>query len=81
MDMLDTCSTVVCHTLSEIKSDPYPLLFACNIDKVTLKSKFKFLNMWTLHDDFENIIKDTWNTKIFGGSVFILDKKHRILKH
>ncbi|XP_058746815.1 uncharacterized protein LOC131619766 [Vicia villosa] len=80
LDMLDLCNTVVCHTLSKLKSDHFPLLFTWDIAKVNIQSQFKFLKMWTLHDDCEKIVKDTWDFKFYGCPMYVLDCKLKLLK-
>ncbi|XP_058784648.1 uncharacterized protein LOC131659478 [Vicia villosa] len=80
LDMLDICTNMNCHTLSKIKSDHYPLLLFIDFNKISIKSQFKFLKMWTGHDDCERIIKDTWNSIVYGCPMFVLDQKLKILK-
>ncbi|XP_058742694.1 uncharacterized protein LOC131615239 [Vicia villosa] len=80
LDMMDTCNTIVCHTLTRVKSDHYPIFFTCKWDNISYKSQFKFLRMWTLSNDCEKVIKEVWNTKVYGCPMYVLDKKLRILK-
>ncbi|XP_058783229.1 uncharacterized protein LOC131657895 [Vicia villosa] len=80
LNLLDFCKHVVCHTLPKIKSDHYPLLYSINIEKVTFKSNFKFLSMWTLKEEYARIIEEIWNTKVYGCPMYVLDRKLKLLK-
>lgn len=42
--------------------------------------QFKFMQMWTLQKDCKNIVSQSWNTKMYGCPMYVLDKKLRILK-
>ncbi|XP_058761335.1 uncharacterized protein LOC131634725 [Vicia villosa] len=66
LEMLDACNTIVCHTLSKVRSYHYPLLYTCDFDKISFKSQFKFLKMWSLNEECEKVIQDVWNTKVHG---------------
>ncbi|XP_042410124.1 uncharacterized protein LOC121999519 [Zingiber officinale] len=41
---------------------------------------FKFINMWTLHEDFEKIVKDSWAVPMQGKAQYILKAKMFRLK-
>ncbi|KAB5561274.1 hypothetical protein DKX38_006231 [Salix brachista] len=45
------------------------------------KPVFKFLNQWTEHDDFQDIVLKVWQTHIVGNPMFQLTSKLSILKH
>ncbi|KAJ6411603.1 hypothetical protein OIU84_008229 [Salix udensis] len=45
------------------------------------KPVFKFLNQWTEHDDFQDIVLKVWQTHIVGNPMFQLTTKLSILKH
>lgn len=42
--------------------------------------QFKFLKMWSLNEECTQVIKNSWNIKVSGCPMDILDKKLRILK-
>lgn len=45
------------------------------------KSKpFRYLNMWKLHPSFNSVVRDTWQTPVFGTKQFILCMKLKALK-
>ncbi|XP_058776557.1 uncharacterized protein LOC131650867 [Vicia villosa] len=79
-DFLDACCTLVCSTLPRFKSDHFPILLTFEVDKISFKSQFKFLRMWSSYDDCINIIQSSWNANVSGCLMFILDRKLRILK-
>ncbi|XP_058756625.1 uncharacterized protein LOC131629842 [Vicia villosa] len=79
-DFLDACCTLVCSTLPRFKSDHFPILLTFEVDKISFKSQFKFLRMWSSHNDCINIIQSSWNVNVTGCPMFILDRKLRILK-
>ncbi|XP_058727131.1 uncharacterized protein LOC131598562 [Vicia villosa] len=80
MDLLDVCHSIKCHTLPKVKSDHYPLLYSINLEKVTFKSQFKFLNMWTKNEDCLRVIEEVWKTKFWGCPMYVLDRKLKLLK-
>lgn len=66
IDLLDACTTIICNTLTKIKSDHFPILLNCNFDEIKFISQFKFLKIWSLNEDFLDIIKSSWRTSIIG---------------
>lgn len=77
---LDLCSFISCSTLTNTTSDHYPLLFQFQSTNQTFTSNFKFLKMWTLHDDCKRLISDSWNTRVVGCPMYILCSKLKALK-
>ena len=41
---------------------------------------FKFFNMWSQHQDFQEIVRNTWDTQRDGSAMFKLCKKLKALK-
>ncbi|GFY97543.1 hypothetical protein Acr_12g0000840 [Actinidia rufa] len=41
---------------------------------------FKFFNMWTLHADFPELIRDKWRVQVTGTAMYRLCKKLKMLK-
>lgn len=80
LDLLDICSSVDCHTLTKIKSDHYPILFTFILNKVSFKSQFKFLKMWTLNKECYKVIEEAWKVQVFGFPMCVLDIKIKLLK-
>ncbi|KAL8463849.1 hypothetical protein ACS0TY_033700 [Phlomoides rotata] len=44
------------------------------------KKPFRFYNMWTKHDRFDQIVADGWDRHVFGTRQFVLCKKLKGLK-
>ncbi|XP_058781014.1 uncharacterized protein LOC131655124 [Vicia villosa] len=80
LNILDSCNSIVCNTLTKSKSDHYPILATIKLDNATFRSQFKFHKMWTLDQDCSKLVKDTWNVKIYGCPMYVLDQKLKILK-
>jgi len=74
------CSSLNVSTLSKLKSDHFPLLLDFEHSQTTFVSQFKFLSMWTLHDDCKSIIQESWNENMVGCPMFILNQKLKNLK-
>lgn len=36
---------------------------------------FKFYNMWTLHDGYQELVADSWAEPVFGTDQFVLKSK------
>ncbi|XP_057803558.1 uncharacterized protein LOC131018881 [Salvia miltiorrhiza] len=60
-DMWDSINS---HALPRISSDHSPLVFQCKLAMPTGKRHFKFLNMWVLHPDFQNMVAESWNDNV-----------------
>ncbi|XP_058783905.1 uncharacterized protein LOC131658652 [Vicia villosa] len=69
-----------CRTLARNKSDHYPLLFEFLSKDVKAASSFKFLQTWASHQSCEDLISETWKTRVVGCPMFILQRKLQILK-
>jgi hypothetical protein len=77
---IDVFSSISVSTLTNHKSDHFPLLFNCQRQDVRYISNFKFLKMWSLHKDCFNFVKSVWSRQIFGSLMQILSSKLKILK-
>ncbi|XP_075092290.1 uncharacterized protein LOC142172544 [Nicotiana tabacum] len=47
--------------LSKIGSDHCPMQMKCDIETPPIKKSFRFLNFWTKHDTFKDVVKENWN--------------------
>lgn len=45
-----------------------------------LKRPFKFFNMWTLHEGFQDLVKTSWGESIDGNAQYRLKVKLTCLK-
>ncbi|XP_057802933.1 uncharacterized protein LOC131018226 [Salvia miltiorrhiza] len=60
-DMWDSINS---HALPRISSDHSPLVLQCKLAMPTGKRHFKFLNMWVLHPEFQNMVAASWNDHV-----------------
>lgn len=79
-NMLDLCSNISCSTLTKTSSDHYPILLDFKTDSIRFASSFKFLKMWTLHNDCKQLFSDTWKINVVGCPMYVLSAKLKILK-
>ncbi|XP_059295379.1 uncharacterized protein LOC132048699 [Lycium ferocissimum] len=71
-------NNIVRH-LPRTGSDHRPLLINChNAYKNGIKY-FKFLDFWTEQPNFYQLVEETWNVRIFGNPMWILQQKLKIL--
>ncbi|GAU32780.1 hypothetical protein TSUD_152280 [Trifolium subterraneum] len=78
---LDVCSSIDCTTLVKNRSDHYPLLLEFSSHSFRFMSSFKFMKMWTMHDDCRNVISQCWNERVdVGCPMFVLNSKLKRLK-
>jgi hypothetical protein len=77
---LSFCNHINVSTLIRYESDHYPILLDFNFSNTTFVSQFKFLKMWSLHDNCKELIKNIWSTSFVGCPMFILCSKLKRLK-
>jgi hypothetical protein len=77
---LDSCVSIAVSSLTKIKSDHFPILLDFQTSNVTQSSQFRFMKMWLLHDDCNQIVSDIWNTQVNGCPMYILLSKLKLLK-
>ncbi|XP_019240115.1 PREDICTED: uncharacterized protein LOC109220106 [Nicotiana attenuata] len=58
---------ICCYT----GSDHSPLLLKCDIESPPIKKSFRFLNFWTKHESFLDVVKENWNAD-FSANPFVL---------
>ncbi|KAF3651406.1 hypothetical protein FXO37_18018 [Capsicum annuum] len=51
-------------------SDHSPLLLECKVDSPQIKKSFKFLNFWTTHESFLDVVHQNWNSE-FADNPFV----------
>lgn len=59
----------------------YPLLLEASFSIHAHTSNFKFLNMWTLHDNCKDFIAHCWSTSVVGCPIYVLTKTSQLLKN
>ncbi|XP_057791242.1 uncharacterized protein LOC131008375 [Salvia miltiorrhiza] len=52
------------HVLPRVTSDHSPLVFQCSGSEVRRRNSFRFLTMWTSHDNFLEVVEQSWNQQI-----------------
>ncbi|XP_070050193.1 uncharacterized protein [Nicotiana tomentosiformis] len=67
-------TTKVTH-LSRICFDHVPLLIECGNSDPTHTRYFKFLNIWVDHDEYLNVIQQSWVEEVHGNPLYILHQK------
>jgi hypothetical protein len=78
---LDVCTSIVCSTLVKTRSDHYPLLLDYCQHNKRFVSSFKFMKMWSMHEDCKNVISQCWNDNAeVGCPMFVLNSKLKRLK-
>lgn len=45
------------------------------IQEAKYPSQFNFMQIWSIHDDYKDILAKTWETNVVSCPMFILDKK------
>lgn len=71
--------TEVTH-LSKIGSDHSPLLLAFSPDAISIKKPFRFLNFWTKHDSFNEVVKENWLDDFHANPFIFFNYKLKKLK-
>jgi len=77
---MDISTSVNCSTLTRNDSDHYPILLEFQLTNHNFLTQFKFLKMWSLHENCKVVILDSWSTRIIGCPMFVLSKKLQNLK-
>jgi len=54
------------HPLIRQGSDHTPLHVICNALQEQVVKPFRFLNFWTKHKDFHNVMNECWNEEVLG---------------
>lgn len=62
-------------------SDHAPLYLLCNLEVETIVKPFKFLNFWTKHPDFKNLVKENWRVESKGCPFTEVHAKMKRVKH
>lgn len=66
--------------MSKIGSDHSPLLIKCDPDVIPVKKQFKFLNFWTGHATFQDVVKENWQLDISANPFIVFNHKLKKLK-
>ncbi|RAL45417.1 hypothetical protein DM860_013813 [Cuscuta australis] len=75
LELLALFQDVELHHLAKSNSDHKPILLHCNDQTPNTIKPFRFLNTWTLHEDFLNTVKQAWTTcPTIGDDLMIFTK-------
>ncbi|XP_060212131.1 uncharacterized protein LOC132639718 [Lycium barbarum] len=55
-------SQIEVEHLTRTGSDHSPMLLSCGEATINLKKPFRFLNFWTQHESFQEVVKQHWQT-------------------
>jgi hypothetical protein len=73
-NLLNVCLFIYYSTLTRFRSDHFPLLLEIKFQNIRYISNFKFLEMWSYHNDCSSFINSVWNKQIFGSPMQILSQ-------
>ncbi|KAF9596297.1 hypothetical protein IFM89_008823 [Coptis chinensis] len=68
------------YGLSDLKSADHSSILLHLIDTEKRHLPFRLCNLWALHDDYEQEVKQVWDTQLYGTPMYILCQKLKILK-
>lgn len=63
------------------RSDHAPVVVAFTTVNPLKSKPFRFLNMWKLHPSFNYVVRDTWQSPVYGTKQFVLCMKLKALKY
>ncbi|XP_059302356.1 uncharacterized protein LOC132054329 [Lycium ferocissimum] len=72
-------STAVTHLIRH-GSDHAPLHLECNSNAHHIVKSFKFLNFWTNHHTFMEVVKENWTADFCGNPFYVFHHKLKKLK-
>ena len=78
---IDLCCSLSITTLIKHTSDHFPILMDFKLlETSSFASQFKFMRMWSMHQDCRQIVQECWNTTVVRCPMFVLNRKLKILK-
>ncbi|XP_070039509.1 uncharacterized protein [Nicotiana tomentosiformis] len=66
--------------LSKIGSDHSPMLLKYDIEAPPIKKSFRFLNFWTKHESFKEVVKENWNADFYANPFILFNYKLKKVK-
>ena len=74
-------NSIECHALARHQSDHNPLILNCKHYSIEGHRPFKFLSMWTSHENFLPAVDCFWSSfYIVGHPMYILSQKLKMLR-
>ncbi|KAA8529219.1 hypothetical protein F0562_033982 [Nyssa sinensis] len=77
---LDLFQNVEAKFLASAVFDHYPIIISFWPDTRKKPKPFKFFHFWMKHDNFKDILRQTWSSHVKGGPMFRVSSKLKILK-
>lgn len=65
---------------TRVASDHSPIIVSLSPSPPRHKTKFRFLNLWTRQEGYEEMVQSAWTSKAYGNPISRLTTKLRILK-
>ncbi|XP_070045606.1 uncharacterized protein [Nicotiana tomentosiformis] len=72
--------TIEVEHLIRIGSNHTPLLMNCGEDSMHFVKPFKFLNFWTTHDSFKEVVQQNWVADFVGDPFLMFKQKLKRVK-
>ncbi|XP_075076870.1 uncharacterized protein LOC142163479 [Nicotiana tabacum] len=66
--------------LPKIGSDHCPMLLKCDLETIAIKKSFKFLNFWTKHPTFKDVVKANWQADFEANPFTLFNHKMKRVK-
>ncbi|XP_075103192.1 uncharacterized protein LOC142177960 [Nicotiana tabacum] len=66
--------------LPKIGSDHCPMLLKCDLETIVIKKSFRFLNFWTKHPTFKDVVNANWNTDFEANPFTLFNHKLKKVK-
>lgn len=79
-EWLNFWSSVSCCTLTKSASDHFPILLDLKKENRAFSSSYKFMKMWSFHQDCAKIIEDAWPQSFVGCPMYVLSQKLKAMK-
>ncbi|XP_075091900.1 uncharacterized protein LOC142172042 [Nicotiana tabacum] len=72
--------TIEVEHLIRIGLDHAPLLMTCGEQTTNFVKPFRFLNFWTKHDTFMDVVRQNWKTDFIGDPFLLLNQNIKRVK-
>ncbi|XP_070008698.1 uncharacterized protein [Nicotiana sylvestris] len=66
--------------LPKTGSDHCPMLLKCNLESTVVKKSFRFLNFWTKHSTFKDVVNENWNADFEANPFTLFNHKMKKVK-
>ncbi|KAH0672621.1 hypothetical protein KY284_023708 [Solanum tuberosum] len=80
MEFMQEFPTSEIQHLTREGSDHCPIQVQCHANQERYNKPFRFLNFWTNHEKFHEVVKENWKIEIQGSPFHIVQQKMKITK-